>query len=208
MFNNIVGIFHEQARIFEETHPGFKTTYFILHDTNSLVVTVSEKSTGHVSTGRAIYSYNYNPQDKARVNDKICACLDDCYKELISKKGIIHKCNPDSKTIDILGTTWTLYEKEENEDPILKDNNGYCDYTVKKIVIRNFKREIDDYENLEVVRKRVIRHEIIHAFLFESGLMENMHCTLDESAHDEQMVDWIAYQFPKILEVFKNLDVL
>ncbi len=47
------------------------------------------------------------------------------------------------------------------------------------------------------------RHEIIHAFLFESGLAEN-----SEWAQNEEMVDFFAIQFPKLMEVFKNADAI
>lgn len=51
-----------------------------------------------------------------------------------------------------------------------------------------------------------MRHEIIHAFLFESGLSENF--THPEYGHDETYVDWIASQFPKMCEVFKEVGCL
>ena len=47
------------------------------------------------------------------------------------------------------------------------------------------------------------RHEIIHAFLFESGLAEN-----SEWAQNEEMVDFFAIQFPKLMEAFKNADAI
>lgn len=45
-----------------------------------------------------------------------------------------------------------------------------------------------------------------HAFLFESGLSENF--THPEYGHDETYVDWIASQFPKMCEVFKEVGCL
>ena len=53
-----------------------------------------------------------------------------------------------------------------------------------------------------------IRHEVVHAFLEESGLSD---CSLRPEmawARNEEMVDWIAIQFPKMLEAFKWLEVL
>lgn len=52
-----------------------------------------------------------------------------------------------------------------------------------------------------------MRHEIIHAFLYESGLAENFEHA-NEFGQDETMVDWIAMQFPKILEVYKEAGCL
>ena len=44
--------------------------------------------------------------------------------------------------------------------------------------------------------RQVIRHEIIHAMLHESGL--------NEYAHDETLVDWIALQFDKINKIVEQ----
>ena len=43
--------------------------------------------------------------------------------------------------------------------------------------------------NQPIVGKKVIRHELVHAFLFESGLSVN------SWADNEEIVDWIAIQF-------------
>ena len=52
-----------------------------------------------------------------------------------------------------------------------------------------------------------LRHEIIHAFLSESGLQSNFeHCT--KFGHEETMIDWIAVQFPKIYEVYKEVGAI
>ena len=58
-------------------------------------------------------------------------------------------------------------------------------------------------DNLEDLKKKIIRHEVIHAFLQESGLAEN-----SEFGRNEEMVDWVAMQFPKMHEAFRKLDVL
>ena len=58
-------------------------------------------------------------------------------------------------------------------------------------------------KNLADYKKQVIRHEIIHAFVFESGLD-----TCSDWAKNEEMVDWIAIQFPKLLKAFKEADCL
>lgn len=58
-------------------------------------------------------------------------------------------------------------------------------------------------KNLQVQIRKNKRHEIIHAFLFESGLAEN-----SEWAQNEEMVDFFAIQFPKLMEAFKNADAI
>lgn len=99
-----------------------------------------------------------------------------------------------TKHINILGSTWTVTPEE------MKDNNydGLADLSTKEIRIRmDNTNEVGDFEALV---KKQTRHEIIHAFLYESGLSFN-----SDWAVNEELVDWIAIQFPKIAEVYKKL---
>ena len=107
--------------------------------------------------------------------------------------------------INILGSKWTIKEMNSEQDKTLLDADGYTDWTIKTIVIR---REIDgNLADMEAYIKKVTRHEIVHAFLFESGLAE---CSGTESAWalNEAMVDWIARQGPKIYEAWKQADAI
>lgn len=108
-------------------------------------------------------------------------------------------------TVNILGTEYTIEERTESEDASLKEDDGYCDKTTKLIVITK-KTDECDLGDFEVYRRKILRHEIVHAFLFESGLHENF--THPTHGHDELYVDWIAVQFPKMLEVFKKVGCL
>lgn len=101
-------------------------------------------------------------------------------------------------TINILGTEYTIEEKTRAEDDTLEACDGYCDKTTKEIVIAKPDKG-SDLKDFDVYRRKVMRHEIVHAFLFESGLHENWE---KEAGHDETMVDWIAVQFPKMQAVF------
>lgn len=102
--------------------------------------------------------------------------------------------------VNILGTIYTVDERTVEEDRYLKNCDGYCDKSSKEIVIVK-KRDNNELNNWEWYRKKVMRHEIIHAFFNESGLMENFAHT--ECGQEELTVDWIAIQFPKMLEAFK-----
>lgn len=62
--------------------------------------------------------------------------------------------------------------------------------------------EMRQKKNLPAYKKSVIRHEIIHAFLYESGLDS---CSW---AANEEMVDFFAMQFPKLLQIFKEADCI
>lgn len=108
--------------------------------------------------------------------------------------------------INILGSEWDVEYRNADIDPILQDENGgYTDPSINLIVISN-KGKDDNVVDFGKIQKRYLRHEIIHAFLFESGLGFNLeHCKF---GHEETMIDWIAIQFPKILKAFKDADCL
>lgn len=107
--------------------------------------------------------------------------------------------------IDVLGTEYTVQIVPKSEDKYLQQCDGYCDKTSKKIVVKAWD-EACELEDFDVYKKTCMRHEIIHAFLFESGLHQNFHH--DEWGHEETMVDWIATQFPKMVRAFKAADCL
>lgn len=110
---------------------------------------------------------------------------------------------------NILGTDYKIYLKNEEEEPRLKKNWGFIDFHTKEIYIRDDIEEEkeDDCKNLIDFKNKVMRHEILHAFLYESGLRENS-CTSLAWAENEEMVDWFAIQFPKILKVYGELNIL
>ena len=56
---------------------------------------------------------------------------------------------------------------------------------------------------MELQEQKNHRHEIVHAFLFESGLAEN-----SEWAQNEEMVDWIAKQGPKLIKAWQEAGAL
>lgn len=107
--------------------------------------------------------------------------------------------------ICILGTEYTILEQSQEENEKLAECDGYCDKTSKTIVVTTKDKQCD-LDDFSIYQKKVKRHEIIHAFLFESGLHENW--KHDTYGHDESYVDWIATQFPKLIEAFKAADAL
>lgn len=110
----------------------------------------------------------------------------------------------------ILGTRYKIEKRKILEDPILYSNDfvGYCCEETPLIVIA----DMSDAEGLTYEEKRklentTLRHEIIHAFLNECGLMDSsFECK--SWAKNEEMVDWFAIQSPKIFNVYKELDIL
>nr|DAG24917.1 MAG TPA: hypothetical protein [Caudoviricetes sp.] len=112
----------------------------------------------------------------------------------------------ESKKINILGAAYTLTITSKSQDGRLKDADGICDETVKELLVDNYAGSEDDptcKKNLAVQIRKNKRHEIIHAFLFESGLAEN-----SSWAQNEEMVDFFAIQFPKLVEAFEAADAM
>lgn len=108
--------------------------------------------------------------------------------------------------VDILGTEYEVSFQSVEQNQKLEKVMGYCEQYSKKIVVGDFedvKKDPMCVENLEELQKKVLRHEIIHAFFGESGLR-----SCSEYAEDEELVDWIAIQFPKILKAFNEVNAL
>lgn len=92
--------------------------------------------------------------------------------------------------LNILGTKYN-YKLVNKDFDKLDGSAGICRFFDKEIFISKDNDEVSDIN-------RIIRHEIIHAFLFESGL--------PEYATDEKIVDWLAYQIPKIVDIYKKVE--
>ena len=103
-------------------------------------------------------------------------------------------------TVDVLGTKYTITESNKVKDDNLNNGDGYCDHSTKQIVIDTFQDCPGSLADLKKYRQQVIRHELVHAFLFESGL------GADSWGIKEEIVDWIAYQVPKLTEAFAKVD--
>ncbi len=110
------------------------------------------------------------------------------------------------KKINVLVTEYTIEQLSKNDDDYLSKCDGYCDKTTHRIVVKTEDSE-SELGNYELYLKKTTRHEIIHAFLFESGLAENFEHQ-NQFGHEETMVDWFAIQFPKILKAFKESDCI
>lgn len=104
------------------------------------------------------------------------------------------------KKINMLGTEYSI----ETDDTLEKTGiDGLCKEYNKQITIRNLGSMLNNDDSTDTKKIRfneVLRHEIIHAFFCESGL--------DNYNNDEQLVSWIANQFPKLVQTFKEADCL
>ena len=111
--------------------------------------------------------------------------------------------------VTILGTEYKIYYQTGKENEQLFSSYGYCEFYTKEIFInkqlfmKNKKGEYCDiFKDLYKKGFEVLRHELIHCFIFESGLWNNCNW-----ATNEEMTDWIALQFPKIEKCFKELNL-
>lgn len=111
------------------------------------------------------------------------------------------------KAINILGSDWTIAARKQEDDPRLESCFGYTDFTIKSIVTEQFEPTPESVKDLNILGKKVLRHEIVHAFLYESGLAANSKPS-DSWALNEEMVDWIAFQGPKIYKAWQDADAL
>ena len=108
------------------------------------------------------------------------------------------------KQVNILGTDYKIFYETEN--PRFDEVDGYTDYSTKEIHIQIQMPSKDIMHNLKYYQDYVLRHEIIHTFLYESGLDTQSNET-EMWARNEEMVDWLAIQFSKIVKVFKELKI-
>lgn len=111
-----------------------------------------------------------------------------------------------SKTVNILGTEYDVLEQSEGENKKLEQCDGLCEQYSKKIVINDCKVSENDImrvDNFEEYKKKVARHEVFHAYFGESGLMGN-----SDYAENEELIDWLAIQSPKIFKTFQELEIL
>lgn len=106
--------------------------------------------------------------------------------------------------IDILGTEYNIRKLTEQEYPKLKlsDANGIAELYNKELIINSEMNQDTgtEYANFPEYEKKVIRHEIVHAFFHESGLLD--YCS------DEVLVNWMALQVPKMFKAFEQANCL
>ena len=120
----------------------------------------------------------------------------------------------DTIKIDILGTEYRIEIHKVSEDSYMEKKGlaGYCEEENKLIVVADMSEEKYfvgmDEKAQEIYRKKTLRHEIMHAFLNESGLSDSSNRFDGAWAKNEEMVDWLAIQTPKIYKTFQKLNII
>lgn len=108
--------------------------------------------------------------------------------------------------VNILGTEYSIcLDVPENEMP--EESDGAMDQSMHKIMFAKIEPSRNCIRNLESYKNKVLRHEIIHAFLYESGLWNNSG-NVQAWAQNEEITDWFAIQSPKIYKVFNELGIV
>lgn len=98
--------------------------------------------------------------------------------------------------VNVLGQDYSVVMIPYGSDAMFvgSDMQGYTDTTDHSIILQDF-TTVSDMGDPLVLVGRIVRHELVHAFLEESGLSDNW---THQDGQDETIVDWIAIQWPKI----------
>lgn len=113
--------------------------------------------------------------------------------------------------VNILGTEYTIKILKISECEEMKKEHwaGCCNEESKEIILADLNEEayfpyMNDKEK-QTFHKKILRHEITHAFFNESGLSDSSSIFDGGWAKNEEMVDWFAIQSPKIFKAFREV---
>ena len=141
--------------------------------------------------------------DKDRVTVRLCdtdltIIVDMCE---LSVTGGTQPFRVGETSVTILGTKYKILIIDKQDYRYSRDADGWCDPISKEILLYNYSQSVESVKDLIAYQRKVLRHEIIHAFLYESGLWK---CSGEcmSWATNEEMVDWLAIQEPKIHRAF------
>lgn len=117
-------------------------------------------------------------------------------------------------SVNVLGTEYKIDFVKISECDELKENRwcGSCNKSTHRILVGDPTEEeyfgkLTEEEQTHCI-KQTLRHEIVHAFFNESGLQESCLQYNNGWAVNEEMVDWIAIQFPKMQKAFEEVGCL
>lgn len=103
--------------------------------------------------------------------------------------------------INILGSDYTIVKSNPTKNKKLRNTYGYCDFYGKEIVILDkYVEDESTFNCIEEFANEVLRHELIHAALFESGFTDY--------AREEELVEWLSVQMPKLIRLMQKAKCL
>lgn len=104
-----------------------------------------------------------------------------------------------SMKINVLGTEYDVEMLEERDETMGTVNcDGYTDFSSKEIKVLKAEEKPGNQKDIFKYQNTVLRHEIIHAFLYECGIDHGM------QFHNEECVDFFAIQFDKLAKIFED----
>ena len=115
------------------------------------------------------------------------------------------------KKVNILGTDYEIHFVDEFPEYLKEVGecaDGLCNRHDRDIFIKRCNDKDMTAAGREQCDRDTLRHEIIHAYLSESGLSANASHCYGSWAENEEMVDWFAIQSPKIYQTFKEVGCL
>ena len=115
------------------------------------------------------------------------------------------------KSIKVLDTDYKIDYRVEKDDEYLSDWIGYCDKYLKLIVISDDLKEESQRmgsqweESYKLMQKKVLRHELTHAFITECGLDGS---SSGQWAGNEELIDFLAFNAHKLVKLFETAGAL
>lgn len=103
-----------------------------------------------------------------------------------------------AEKVNILGTEYKIRHETEKENPNLSDASGLCEWWSKELLL-DFSDLSDSQtmRNIDEYKKKVLRHEMLHAFFFEAGHEKDW-------GRDEDLVNSLAVLMPKIVKAMQE----
>lgn len=101
--------------------------------------------------------------------------------------------------VNVLGTEYDVEMLEERDETMKALNaDGYTDFSTKEIKVLKLEEKPGNQKDIFKYQNTVLRHEIIHDFLYECGIDYGM------QFHNEECVDFFAIQFEKLAKIFED----
>ena len=123
-------------------------------------------------------------------------------------KKVKEEMNYDLPTkIAVMGTDFDITYTTEEDDPTIKGKSGVCYSLLHKIKIDQWIYLDDADGSVSETEKAskllsllaILRHEVMHAFFFQSGL--DTQCSF---AVGEMLIDWLSLKMPEIVDVMNE----
>lgn len=116
--------------------------------------------------------------------------------------------------VNVLGTPYEIVVKKYDEEECFERRSigAFCNGLTREIVLCDMHTykgwEHEDEPTIEACHKENLRHEIVHAFLNESGLQDSAFAYDGAWSKCEEMVDWIAIQGEKIYKAWQEVGAI